>query len=64
MDCLDLLDAIERREMLSLTWGYVDGSLSRTEVLGLLPNADGKLDAEGLLEDLIERRLVPKRSAC
>jgi hypothetical protein len=58
MDCLDLLDAIERREMLSLTWGYVDGSLSRTEVLGLLPNADGKLDAEGLLEDLIERRLV------
>jgi len=58
MDCLNLLDAIERREMLSLAWGYVDGSLSRAEVLSLLPDEDGTLDAESLLEELIERRLV------
>jgi hypothetical protein len=58
MDCLDLLDAIEQREMLSLTWGYVDGSLSRSEVLSLLPNFGGEFDVEALLEELIERRLV------
>jgi hypothetical protein len=58
MDCLELLDAIERREMLSLTWGYVDGSLSRVETLSLLPNSDGEFDVEALLEELIERRLV------
>lgn len=58
MDCLNLLDAIERREMLSLTWGYVDGSLSRAEVMGLLPDEDGGLDVEALLEELIERCLV------
>lgn len=32
---LDLLDAIERQEMLSLTWGFVDGSMSRVEAIKL-----------------------------
>ena len=56
--CLELLDAIERREMLSLTWGYVDGSMSRPEVLALLPGAPEEVDVEELLEELIERCLV------
>lgn len=58
VDSLTLLDAIERREMLSLTWGYVDGSMSRNEVLQLLPHAGEDVDVEALLEDLIVRRLV------
>lgn len=58
MNCLDLLDAIERREMLSLTWGYVDGSMSRSEVLAALPAATPDDDVEELLEELIERCLV------
>lgn len=58
MDCLDLLDAIERREMLSLSWGYVDGSMSQAEALGLVSNSEGDFDVEALLEELIERRLV------
>lgn len=56
---LDLLDAIERQEMLSLTWGYVDGSMSRKEAiklgLALVNNID---ESEDLLEELIELRLV------
>jgi hypothetical protein len=58
IDALDLLDAIERREMLSLTWGYVDGSMSRAEALRLLTNKDESIDVEALLDDLIGRRLV------
>jgi hypothetical protein len=56
--CLELLDAVERREMLSLTWGYVDGSMSRAEVLALLPGAPEEVDVEELLEELVERCLV------
>ncbi|QKY02431.1 DEAD/DEAH box helicase [Janthinobacterium lividum] len=55
---LELLDAIERREMLSLSWGYVDGSMSRSEVLGLLPDAPEDVDVESLLDALIDRCLV------
>ena len=57
-----LLDAIENREMLSLTWGYVDGSMSRDEVLRLsqevITTNSSDEDPEDLLEALIERRLI------
>lgn len=58
VDALDLLDAIEGREMLSLTWGYVDGSMSRNEVLKLFSKRSEDVDVDTLLEDLIVRRLV------
>lgn len=59
---LRLLSDIERREMISLTWGYVDGSLSHDETLLLaeevISHEDCKEDPEDLLEELIERGLV------
>lgn len=58
VDALDLLDAIEAREMLSLTWGYVDGSMSRNDVLKLLAERGEGVDVDTLLEELIVRRLV------
>ena len=58
INCLELLDAIERQEMLSLTWGNVDGSMSRSEVLTVLPDLPEEVDVEALLEELIERCLV------
>jgi len=58
INCLELLDAIERQEMLSLTWGNVDGSMSRSEVLTVLPDIPAEVDVEALLEELIERCLV------
>lgn len=57
-----LLDEIERKEMLSLSWGYVDGSLSRAEVLRIakevISGRDIHEDPEDMLEGLIERCLV------
>lgn len=55
---LTLLDEIERKEMLSLSWGYVDGSMSRAAALALLGDAVTAEQAEVLLEELIRRRLV------
>ena len=55
---LTLLDEIERKEMLSLSWGYVDGSMSRAAALALLSDAVTTEQAEVLLEELIRRRLV------
>ena len=56
---LDLLDAIERQEMLSLTWGFVDGSMSRVEAIKLgQALVDDIDDSEDLLEELIDQRLV------
>lgn len=59
---LRLLDEIERKELQSLTWGYVDGSLSREGAIRLgqqvLDAAKSFGDAEDLLEALIERGLV------
>jgi hypothetical protein len=56
--CFELLDEIERQEMLSLSWGYVDGSISREAAIKLLKSNDGSVDVEDLLEELIQRRLV------
>lgn len=59
---LRLLDEIERKELQSLTWGYVDGSLSRESAIRLSQQVlDGEKssgDAEDLVEELIERGLV------
>lgn len=59
---LRLLDEIERKELQSLMWGYVDGSLSRESALRLskqiVKAADISDDPEDLLEALIERGLV------
>lgn len=58
INCLELLDAIERQEMSSLTWGNVDGSMTRSEVFAALPDVEEEVDAEALLDELIERCLV------
>lgn len=63
VDALELLDAIERREMLSLTWGYVDGSMARKEVLTLLSDRVTSDQSDDLLEELIARRLVIETSS-
>lgn len=56
---LDLLDAIERQELLSLIWGYVDGSMSRDEAIKLCHSLVEDTDElEDCLEELIEQRLV------
>ena len=58
-DHLNLLDAIERKELLSLTWGYVDGSMTRDEAIRLgVEVVDNEDDAENLLELLISKCLV------
>lgn len=51
---LRLLDAIETAEMRSLEWGFVDGSLSETEISRLL--SDG--DVEEAFEELVEARAI------
>lgn len=54
-----LLNAIERQEMQSLAWGYVDGSLSRTDAIKLANTVcEDPEDSEDLLEKLIDQRLV------
>lgn len=57
-----LLTRVEQRELISLRWGYVDGSLSETEVEDLaretLGAAAGDLRPRDLIEALIESRLL------
>lgn len=54
-----LLDAIERQEMLSLVWGYVDGSISRDDAMALAKSLVSDLDeAEEVLEELFSQGLV------
>lgn len=64
---LRLLDEIECREMLSLTWGYVDGSLSRDQVekiaLNVIQQSGTDDDPDDLIENLLDRQLVFERGA-
>ena len=57
-----LLDEVEQLELLSLTWGYVDGSLSQDEILALasriISNFGAALPPVDLLEALIEGSLL------
>ncbi|MDE2715753.1 MAG: protein DpdJ [Chloroflexota bacterium] len=57
-----LLDEVEKLELVSLTWGYVDGSISQQEMLGLaskvISNSGAVLPPEDLLETLVERLLL------
>ena len=57
-----LLEIIEQRELSSLRWGYVDGSLSEQEVFTLaesiLIETETALEAEYLVGELIDRRLL------
>lgn len=59
---LGLLERIEQQEMLSLSWGFADGSLSWSAAMQLadeIAEKDGGVeDSEELLEYLIEKRLV------
>jgi hypothetical protein len=55
---LTLLDEIERQEMLSLSWGYVDGSMARDAALRLLDGKVTSSEAEAMLEELVRRRAV------
>ena len=58
----DLLSLIESRELMSLKWGYVDGSLAHDEVLtlahGLLAGTTVQIQPDELIETLVERRLL------
>ncbi len=57
-----LLDEVEQLELLSLTWGYVDGSLSQDEILAMASRVISKFGAAlppaDLVEALIERSLL------
>ena len=57
-----LLDEVEKLELLSLTWGYVDGSLSREEVLalasGVISSSEPALYPDDLVEALIRGSLL------
>src|SRR5262245_57920215 len=59
-----LLEVIEQTELISLRWGYVDGSLSSDDLgslartaLDLEPDIPME-DIEDLIEELLERRLL------
>src|SRR4051812_39849821 len=53
-----LLDEIEKIEMMSLEWGFADGSLSEDEVLDLAERSCADADAEGVLEELLDSKLI------
>ena len=57
-----LLDEVEQLELLSLTWGYVDGSLSQDEILALasrvISNFGAVLPPVDLVESLVEESLL------
>ena len=53
-----LLAAIEERELRSLQWGYVDGSIARDDVEDLAAALVGDDHADDLVEELIDRRLA------
>ncbi|HZP88594.1 MAG TPA: protein DpdJ [Burkholderiales bacterium] len=56
------LGAIEQREAVSLSWGYVDGSLSEDELDEVLRNAVAEepsdVDTARLIDDLLDRKLI------
>ena len=57
-----LLDEVEQLELLSLAWGYVDGSLSQEEILALaskvISNSGVTLPPDDLVEALVEGSLL------
>ena len=57
-----LLDEVEKLELVSLTWGYVDGSISQQEMLALgsrvISNSGTVLPPEDLVEALVEKSLL------
>ena len=57
-----LLDEVEQLELVSLTWGYVDGSISQQEMLALasrvISNSGTVLPPEDLVEALVEKSLL------
>src|SRR5690349_4455343 len=55
---LALLDAVEERETRSLAWGFVDGSLSKEEILALGSRVCPDEDAEEILVGLLDARLM------
>jgi hypothetical protein len=57
---IDLLGAIELRELRSLQWGFVDGSLREVEVDALAQDVAPDIAAKSdeLAEELISRRLI------
>jgi hypothetical protein len=59
---LTLLDELERQEVQSQTWGYVDGSFSHAQVLRLaskLSKTSGTdQTAPDLIEDLLDKKLI------
>ncbi len=59
---LSLLSEIERREMVSLTWGFVEGSLPASEIVSLAKQRvaahDLEIDPDDLIEELIDRGLL------
>lgn len=57
-----LLDEVEKLEMVSLPWGYVDGSISQQEIVALASrvtsNSGAVLSSEDLVEALVEKSLL------
>ena len=53
-----ILAAVERQELRSLVWGYVDGSISEAEVLRLAGEHAGSEAPEELTRTLVDRGLL------
>ena len=57
-----LLDEVEKLELVSLTWGYVDGSISQQEMLALassvISNSRAVVPPGDLVEALVEKLLL------
>lgn len=66
-DARIVLDAVEQAELRSLTWGYVEGSLTLAEVVRMarassaLSSGLSDADCEDLVEDLIDAQLLFER---
>lgn len=53
-----VLSAIERRELRSLVWGYVDGTVSESEVRSLSRESAPGVDPDGVIALLLDRGLL------
>jgi superfamily II DNA/RNA helicase len=56
----NILNEIEKRELTLLGWGIVDGYLGEAELLELIENAEPDLDAEEVLDELVDCALVDR----
>ncbi len=55
-NAIDLLNKVEKLEMRSLGWGFVDGVIKENEILSLFENIVDHNEIDDLIEELIENK--------